>query len=364
MGELRDSILKQQLQREIDLARQCEAEGKQKEASTHYSKAASLYNLLGYKETANQYQSLGETIKKPITEDDKAVESAIDSLIVTQKPDTKWEDIGNLQEAKTTLKEAIILPFIKKKPDFVRSTKTILLYGPPGTGKTLLAKASSHTLDASFFEAQASTLLSKYYGESNKILSALFLKAREVQPSLVFMDEIDSIVLSREGDIHEATRRVVGQLLSELEGFSTKKEDKVIFIGATNRPWDLDDALLSRFERKIYVPLPDSGARKTIFQIHTKGVNLDGITHDDLAGLTNNFSGRDISNVCREAVASMIREQNSGLEDLTSKQIDSYTLKHRPLTKNDFDISLKKIKPVSDEADLRRFDKWKEEFGG
>ena len=126
----------------------------------------------------------------------------------------------------------------------------------------------------------------------------------------------------------------------------------------------MDDALLSRFERKIYVPLPDSGARKTIFQIHTKGVNLDGITHDDLAGLTNNFSGRDISNVCREAVASMIREQNSGLEDLTSKQIDSYTLKHRPLTKNDFDISLKKIKPVSDEADLRRFDKWKEEFGG
>ena len=110
MGELRDSILKQQLQREIDLARKCEAEGKQKEASIHYSKAASLYKMLGYKETARQYEALGEKITEPTDSDEEKVKGLIDSLIVTQKPDTKWEDIGNLEEAKTTLKEAIILP--------------------------------------------------------------------------------------------------------------------------------------------------------------------------------------------------------------------------------------------------------------
>ena len=363
MGDLRDSLLKQELSREIELARKLEAEGKQDAASQHYIRAASISRLLGYKETATQYETVGQVVKES-SEDNKQVQDAIDSLIVTQKPDTKWEDIGNLEEAKTTIKEAIILPFIKEKPSFVKSTRTILLYGPPGTGKTMLAKAASHTLDATFFEAQASSLLSKYYGESTKLFSALFNKAREKQPSLIFMDEIDSVVMSREAQVHEATRRVIGQLLSEIEGFSTKKEDKIIFMGATNRPWDLDDAMLSRFERKIYIPLPDKDARADIFQIHTKGVQLDGIGFEELAGQTENFSGRDISSICREAIISMIREQNPRLEDLTSKDVNTYSLKHRPLTKKDFDTAFKKIKKPITPEDLKRFEEWKEEFGG
>src|SRR3989338_2858742 len=136
MGELRDSLLKQELSREIELAKKLEAEGKQEAASQHYLKAASISRMLGYKETATQYETVGQVVKES-AEDQTQIESSIDNLIVTQKPDTNWEDIGNLEEAKTTIKEAIVLPFIKEKPSFVKSTRTILLYGPPGTGKTM-----------------------------------------------------------------------------------------------------------------------------------------------------------------------------------------------------------------------------------
>ncbi|MCK4714157.1 MAG: AAA family ATPase, partial [Candidatus Aenigmarchaeota archaeon] len=114
------------------------------------------------------------------------------------------------------------IPFVGGRPDFVRITKSILLYGPPGTGKTLLAKASSNTLSATFFEAKASGLLSKYFGESSKIISSLFKKASDMQPSLIFLDEIDSIAPSRSGDINESSRRVLGEILEGMEGFSNK----------------------------------------------------------------------------------------------------------------------------------------------
>ena len=356
----RVQLLKQELSKEIVLARQLEADGKTDQASEHYSRAASISKILGFEEP-KKYEPI---VKEAQREDRSQIDLSIESLVVSQKPDTKWEDIGNLLDAKTEIKEAIILPFIKEKPSFVKSTKTILLYGPPGTGKTLLAKAASRTLDATFFEAQAPTLLSKYYGESSKLFSAMFSRARERQPSIVFMDEIDSVALSRSSDIHEATRKVIGELLSELDGFNTKKGDKVVFIGATNRPWDLDEALLSRFERKVYVPLPDMEARKSIFQIHTTGVEMDGISLSGLASRTENFSGRDIANVCREAIMAMIRDQNPKLEGLDSIDLPGYSLKYRKLSADDFESAFEKIKKPITQQDLEKFEKWKEEFGG
>jgi len=364
MSELRHNILKQELQKEIDIARQLEAKGDPK-AADHYNKAAILYRKLGFitpPQKAEKMFSSAESMEKA----SGAIESDkpnIDDLIVTQKPDTEWEDIGNLEEAKTTLREAIILPFIKNKPKFVNTTKTILLYGPPGTGKTLLAKASSNTLNATFFEAKASSLLSKYYGESGKLINALFSKARDLQPSLIFMDEIDSIVTSRDHDMSEATRRVIGQLLSEIEGFGTKKDEKVIFIGASNKPWDLDEALISRFQRRVYVPLPDAHGRRIILQIHLKGANLE-YSLDELNSKTENFSGRDISNLCREAITNMIREQNPNLQDLSRHQIEKYELKYRPLGKEDFDKAFEKAKPASTKADIEKYNKWAQDFGG
>jgi SpoVK/Ycf46/Vps4 family AAA+-type ATPase len=244
----------------------------------------------------------------------------------------------------------------------VEAPRTLLLYGPPGTGKTLLAKAASNTLKANFFEARASSLLSKYFGESTKIVSMLFEKARKSQPSIIFMDEFDSIMVSRDSGVQESTRRVISQLLMEIEGFSTGKDEKVIIIAATNKPWDLDDAMVSRFQRKIYVPLPDIAARKSIFDIHLKGVTLSGITISNLAETSKGYSGRDIANLCRETIMLMIREQNPKLEKLSPAQIEKYAMNYRSLTGEDFNLGFSKIKRTVNEKTVKRYEEWGEQL--
>ncbi|NIQ17488.1 MAG: AAA family ATPase, partial [Candidatus Aenigmarchaeota archaeon] len=354
MGELRNNLLKQQLQHEIDVAKGLEARGKSKQAVAHYQRAASIYRRLAYVssrdhaesffDSASQYEAMGKTISSTTPQARALSSQAIESMVISEKSTTAWEDIGGLREVKKTLKEAIILPFVHNKPAFVESPRTILLYGPPGTGKTLLAKAASNTLNATFFEARTSSLLSKYFGESSKIISMLFEKARKSQPSLIFMDEFDSIMISRDSGLQESTRRVVGQLLTEIEGFNTRGEDKILLIAATNKPWDLDDAMVSRFQRKVYVPLPDRDSRKRILEIHLKGAVLHGITHEKLSEMSKGYSGRDIANACREAIMFMVREQNPKLEELTPAQIESYAMNYRSLTREDFEHAFRKIK--------------------
>jgi SpoVK/Ycf46/Vps4 family AAA+-type ATPase len=380
MSDIRESILKQELQKELTIAKRLEAEGKIREAGIHYIKAGALTRRIAtcypvekarvMFDTASQYEQLGAIIKATPSlrqaEElpENLYEQLINSLIVTQKPDTTWDDIGGLDEAKKIIKEAIILPFIKSKPAFVKSPKTILLYGPPGTGKTLLAKAASNTLAATFFEARLSALLSKYFGESPKLVSALFTKARKMQPSLIFIDELDAMAVSRSTDISEASRRVLGQLLTEIEGFNTPKEEKVIVMGATNKPWDLDDAMVSRFLRKIYVPLPDQKARKKIIKIHLSGSQISSELIDILAEKTENWSGRDLSSLCQEAIINMVRECNPGLEDLSGPQLDKYILSTRALELKDFESAFKKIRPAVTESEIKRYEEWRKEYGG
>jgi len=373
MGEIRLNMLKQQLQAELEEARKLESQGKEKEAGVHYVRAGAIARRLAYQapredaedffQTATQYESVGNIIRTTSSHTRAASPDMIDQLIVTQKPDTKWEDIGGLKEAKRTLKQAIIMPFVRKRPDYVSAAKSILMYGPPGTGKTMLAKASSNTLSATFFEAKASGLLSKYFGESSKMISALFAKAKKMQPSLIFMDEIDSLAPSRDTGIDESSRRVLGQLLSEIDGFESRKEDRIIFMGATNKPWDLDDALLSRFQRKVYVPLPDAGSRKKIFIIHLRGAELGRLDMDQLVEKSEGYSGRDIASLCQEAVAGMIRDKNPDLEELTAKQLESYMLVTRGLLPSDFETAFGKVKATSKDWSLERYAKWQREFG-
>ncbi|MEE9323720.1 MAG: ATP-binding protein [Candidatus Aenigmarchaeota archaeon] len=373
MGELRQSLLKQQLQHEIDLAKKLESEGKSKQAVVHYQRAASIYRRLAYVapreysesffNSASQYEEMSNVIRSTTPYTRAKSPGAIESMVISEKPTVKWEDVGGLKEVKSEVKEAIILPMIEKKPEFVEAPRTLLLYGPPGTGKTLLAKAASNTLQANFFEARTSTLLSKFFGESSKIVSMLFEKARKNQPSIIFMDEFDSIMISRDSGIQESTRRVVSQLLMEIEGFSTKAGEKVIMISATNKPWDLDDAMVSRFQRRIYVPLPDPDARKQIFEIHMKGVSLDGITINKLAEMGEGYSGRDIANVCKEAIMLMVREQNPKLEELTTAQIEKYAMNYRSLTKEDFDRAFSKVRKTVDEKTIKKYEEWGEQLG-
>lgn len=373
MGDLRKSILDMELQKELQKARILEKQGKGKEASVHYIKAGEIYRRIAYTSpqwkaedmfnVANKYETLGKTIRQ---EAPRAIgevpDEVVDSLVVSEKPETEWKDIGNLEEAVKIIKEAIILPFINSKPDYVKSPRTILLYGPPGTGKTLLAKASSNTLNATFFEARMPSLLSKFFGESTKLINALFEKARKTQPSLIFIDELDSLAASRGSDMNEATRRVLGQFLTELDGFNTKKDEKVLIMAATNKPWDLDDALVSRFQKRIYVPLPDQKARKDILAIHLEGTSLSGIDSKNLSERTEGFSGRDLSSLCQEAIINMVREMNPQLENMSMGEIEKYSLRSRPLAEKDFEEALKKIKPATHNKE--QYDKWRDEFGG
>ena len=279
-----------------------------------------------------------------------------------------WDGIGGLEKTKDTIKESIVLAYAKK-PDRVEieGWRNILLFGPPGTGKTLLAAATAEGLDAAFFNVKAGQVLSKYYGESPKIVNALFVVAREKSPSVIFFDELDSVALSRGAEIDEATRRVLSSLLTELDGLSGgKKGEFVLFLASTNTPWDIDDAVISRFEKRIYVPLPDEDARRGILkiQLEKKGFEFDG--YDWLVDKTEGYSGRDIKVLCKEGVYNMVRELNPGVADVADEgleEIRKYEIKTRRLSRGDFEHALERMKPASTEDMVRKYVVWNERFG-
>ena len=299
-----------------------------------------------------------------VSDEEQELLDMISGTIVTDSPNIRWIEIAGLENCKQALREAIVLPMVK--PDLFTGARKpwsgILLFGPPGCGKTLLAKAAATECKATFFSASSAELLSKWLGESEKLISALFKVARMKAPSLIFMDEIDSVATKRgEGSESGGERRVKTQLLSEIQGLKSTHDKVLLVLGATNRPWDLDTAMLSRFEKKVFVPLPDVPARAGIFKIHTAGVNTSLNDEDfiELAVRTENYSGRDISNVCREVIMLPIRELDmSGLLDNSDKEV-----KLRDVNLNDFKKTLKKVKPMTSKAILKQYIDWKDEYG-
>lgn len=289
---------------------------------------------------------------------------SISGTILTESPNVKWIDIAGLEDCKQSLREAIVLPIMK--PELFTGARRpwsgILLFGPPGCGKTLLAKAAATECKATFFSVSSADMLSKWLGESEKLISSLFKVARIKAPSLIFMDEIDSVATKR-GEGHEGggERRVKTQLLSEIQGMKSTHDKPLLVLGATNRPWDIDTAMLSRFEKKVYVPLPDMPARAGIFKIHTAGINSDLSEEDyiELAVRSEGYSGRDISNVCREVIMIPIRELDMGglLEDSDKEVVV------RDITLKDFIKTIKKVKPMTTGSELDKYEDWAEEYG-
>jgi len=305
--------------------------------------------------------SRGRDASRGVTDEEEAgeLDQAIADTIITEKPDIKWEDVANLQTAKQALREAIIWPIMR--PDLFQGSRTpwkgVLLFGPPGCGKTLLAKAVASECDATFFNVSAASIMSKWLGESEKLVKTLFDTAKERQPSIVFMDEVDALTGTRGANEHDSVRRVKTQLMQAIDGLTSRKDDRIVIIGATNIPEQLDIAMRRRFEKRIYVPLPEKEAREAVFRIHTKEVPLDGaVDFLQLAEWTEGFSGADIALICREAIMAPLREldERDLLKD-TSKEVRSVTLQ-------DFLDSLQKIKPSVSPQELIGYEQWQRQF--
>jgi transitional endoplasmic reticulum ATPase len=240
--------------------------------------------------------------------------------IMIQVPDVGWDDIGGLEEAKEALREGVELPL--KNPEAferlgIRPAKGFLLFGPPGTGKTLLAKAVARESEANFISAKSSDLLSKWYGESEQQVSRLFTRARQVAPTVIFLDEIDSLAPQRGGGLGEpaVTERVVNTLLAEMDGL--EELQGVVVIGATNQPSLLDPALLrpGRFDELIYVPVPNRDGRLRILEIHTRNMPLaPDVDLGELADRTEGFTGADLENLTRRAGLDALREDVNAQE--------------------------------------------------
>ncbi len=234
--------------------------------------------------------------------------------IVVEIPHIRWEEVGGLQEVKQLLHEMVELP-LNHPESFtrlgIRSPKGILLYGPPGTGKTMVAKAVATQAGAKFLTAKGSALLSKWYGESEKKVAEFFQRAKQVTPTILFFDELDSIAPVRGGSMGEpqVTERVVNQMLAEMDGMEELRG--VVVLGATNRPDMIDPALLrpGRFDEIVYVPIPDAVARVEIFRSHTKGMALDAdFNLEKHTEITDRFTGADIAGVCMKAGLYALRE--------------------------------------------------------
>ncbi|XP_023854830.1 vacuolar protein sorting-associated protein 4B [Salvelinus sp. IW2-2015] len=322
----------------------------------------------------------------------------LSGAIVMEKPNIKWNDVAGLEGAKEALKEAVILPI--KFPHLFTGKRTpwrgILLFGPPGTGKSYLAKAvATEANNSTFFSISSSDLVSKWLGESEKLVKNLFSLARENRPSIIFIDEIDSLCGSRSENESEAARRIKTEFLVQMQGVGNDNEG-VLVLGATNIPWTLDSAIRRRFEKRIYIPLPEGHARSFMFKLHL-GSTPNELTESDYVTLgkkTEGYSGADISVIVRDALMQPVRKVQSATHfkrvqgsswnhpnlvvddlltpcspgdpdaiEMTWMDVNGEKLMEPIVCMADMLRSLHNTKPTVNEQDLDKLKKFTEDFG-
>ncbi|KAF2768980.1 vacuolar protein sorting-associated protein 4 [Teratosphaeria nubilosa] len=321
--------------------------------------------------------------------DSKKLRGALQGAILSERPNVKWEDVAGLEGAKDALKEAVLIPM--KFPHLFTGNrkpwKGILLYGPPGTGKSYLAKAVATEANSTFFSVSSSDLVSKWMGESERLVKQLFNMARDNKPSIIFIDEIDALCGPRGEGESEASRRIKTELLVQMDGVGKDSKD-VLVLGATNIPWQLDSAIRRRFQRRVHITLPDQPARKTMFQLAVGNTPAE-LTSDDyatLAKLSEGYSGSDIANAVQDALMMPVRKitsathykkiQVDGKEKLTPcspgddgamemnyMQLDPEQLQEPILRVKDFVKALKSSRPTVSRQDLEKNAEWTKEFG-
>ncbi|EZA58904.1 Spastin [Ooceraea biroi] len=311
--------------------------------------------------TSNSNRST-PTRKVPILKgvDPKLAQVILDEILEGGAP-VQWEDIAGQETAKQALQEMVILPSLR--PELFTGLRTpargLLLFGPPGNGKTLLARAVATQCNATFFSISAASLTSKYVGEGEKLVRALFAIARELQPSVIFIDEVDSLLSERKDNEHEASRRLKTEFLVEFDGLPCNPEERVLVMAATNRPQELDEAALRRFTKRVYVTLPDLQTRIVLLQRllakHNDPLTLEEL--NEMAVLTDGYSGSDLTGLAKDAALGPIRELNPD----QVKELDLNSV--RNITMQDFRDSLKRIRRSVSPASLAAYEKWSFEYG-
>ena len=384
-------------------------------AFSYYSKAAeklnyirkydeNQYNKEVYTKKAIEYIKRAKEIKEATEkkkkvssdkggdedEETKKLEEQLSGCLVSEKPNVKWSDVAGLDKAKEALKEAVVLPI--KFPQLFQGKrqpwKGILLYGPPGTGKSFLAKAAATETGGKFFSVSAANIVSKWMGESEKLIKGLFDLARKNKPAVIFLDEIDSVLSARSDNENDATRRLKTEFLIQMQGVGN--DDKgILVLGATNIPWQLDPAVRRRFQKKIYISLPDAEARKVMFQLNL-GKTANQLTDeqfDDLAERTEGYSGSDIATLTQDAIYEPIRKCESATHFMrVNKDGKEYYVPCSPSSPGaiqmkmhdmanpemllppdvcyeDYILALKKIKATVNEKDLEKQEEFTREFG-
>lgn len=295
----------------------------------------------------------------------KNVDSKLANLILNEIVDSgasvSFEDIAGQDLAKQALQEIVILPALR--PELFTGLRTpargLLLFGPPGNGKTMLAKAVAAESNATFFNISAASLTSKYVGEGEKLVRALFAVARELQPSVIFIDEVDSLLCERREGEHEASRRLKTEFLLEFDGVQSVGDDRVLVMGATNRPQELDEAVLRRFAKRVYVALPDVETRLKLLKnlLEKQGNPLSKNELSALAKATAGYSGSDLTSLAKDAALGPIRELGP---DQVRRMAAS---EMRNIKMKDFEDSLKRIKPSVSPGTLNMYTKWNKDFG-
>jgi transitional endoplasmic reticulum ATPase len=318
----------------LERARQCEHAKKGNRQRPRVTSASS--NARGQTEASEESESDG---------------GGADKWIVKEKPKLRFDDVAGLDDVKEDIRLRMIYPF--EHPELAEKFGIspgggVLLYGPPGTGKTMLAKATAGEIDATFFRISAADVLSKWVGEAEQNLKKLFDAAANEERAIIFIDEIESLIPARRDEGSSVMQRVVPQILQGMEGFDEKAKSPILFMGATNVPWQLDPAVLrpGRFDEKVYIPLPDFPARRKMLDIYlSKRPLADDIDLDAVARQLDGYSGADIKYICdRAAVIPFLKSVASG----EAGEITAVVLAD----------AVAETRPSVTAEQLRRFEEW------
>lgn len=341
--------------------------------SSSTGKKGSVKATSGKPDSVNGDAEDGKTKKVQYEGPDADLAAMLERDVLDSSPGVRWDDVAGLTEAKRLLEEAVVLPLWM--PEYFqgirRPWKGVLMFGPPGTGKTLLAKAVATECGTTFFNVSSATLASKWRGESERMVRCLFDLARAHAPSTIFIDEIDSLCNSRgaSGE-HESSRRVKSELLVQVDGVSASGTNEdgtrklVMVLAATNFPWDIDEALRRRLEKRIYIPLPNFESRKELIRINVKTVEVaPDVDIDEVARKTEGYSGDDLTNVCRDASLNGMRRKIAGKTRDEIKNMSKDEISNDPIAMCDFLEAIAKVQPSVSAADIEKHEKWFSEFG-